>query len=151
MEVPYKSKDMLLSCAMMFSLFPCRRMLLAALARRQRGPRMWCKPRSTKWWKGVTTALYGDRWWKENLRMTRDTFEIVCNELRPHIERQVTRFRQPVSMEARVAVTIWRLGTNIEHRTIAALFGLRGSTVCEIVPDTDLPTHPHFAGVTRIL
>ena len=36
-------------------------------------------------------------------------------------------------MEARVAITIWRLGTNIEYRTIAALFVLGRSTVCEIV------------------
>lgn len=81
-------------------------------------------------------GLYGDGWWRENMRMTRDTFEIVCNELRPYLERQVTRFRQPVSVEARVAITIWRLGTNIEYRTISALFGLGRSTVCEIVLET---------------
>ena len=39
-------------------------------------------------------------------------------------------------MEAQVAITIWRLGTNIEYRTIAALFGLGRSTVCERVLDT---------------
>ena len=80
--------------------------------------------------------MYGDGWWRENLRMTRDTFEILCNELRPYIERQDTRYRKSVSVEVRVAVTIWRLGTNIEYRTIAALFGLGRSTACEIVLDT---------------
>jgi hypothetical protein len=35
-----------------------------------------------------------------------------------------------------VAVTIWRLVTNIEYRTIGALFGLGHSTVGEIVLDT---------------
>ena len=39
-------------------------------------------------------------------------------------------------MEARVAITIWRLGTNIEYRTISALFGLGKSTECEIVLET---------------
>ena len=39
-------------------------------------------------------------------------------------------------MEARVAVTVWKLATNIEYRTIAALFGLGRSTVGEIVLDT---------------
>ena len=68
--------------------------------------------------------------------MSRETFQIVCNELRPHLQRQVTRFRHPVTVEARVAVTIWRLATNIEYRTIAALFGLGRSTVGEIVIDT---------------
>ena len=84
----------------------------------------------------MTGGLYDNEWWRENLRMSRDTFQIVCNELRPYIERKVTRFRQPVSVEARVAITIWRLGTNVEYRTIAALFGLGRSTVGEIVLDT---------------
>ena len=28
-----------------------------------------------KVWTGVITVLYGNEWWRENLRMTRDTFE----------------------------------------------------------------------------
>ena len=36
-------------------------------------------------------------------------------------------------MEVRVAVTLWRLATDIEYRTITALFGLGRSTVGEIV------------------
>ena len=84
----------------------------------------------------MITGLYGDEWWRENLRMTRHTFEILCNELRPHIERQDTTYRKSISVEVRVAITIWRLGTNIEYRTIAAPFGLGRSTACEIVLDT---------------
>ena len=60
----------------------------------------------------------------------------LCDELRPHIERQVTSFREPVSVEARVAVTVWRLATNVEYRTISELFGLGRSTVAEVVVDT---------------
>ena len=44
--------------------------------------------------------------------------------------------KKSVCEEVRVEVTIWRLGTNIEYRTIAALFGLGRSTACEIVLDT---------------
>ncbi len=39
-------------------------------------------------------------------------------------------------MEQRVAVTIWKLATNIEYRTLSALFGLGRSTVGEIVIET---------------
>ena len=81
-------------------------------------------------------GLYGDPWWRENPRMSKETFEIICNELRPHLQRQETRFRHPVTVEVRVAVTIWRLATNVEFRTIAALFGLGRSAVGEIVIDT---------------
>ena len=97
---------------------------------------MWCKERSAEWWSNAIVGNYGESWWRENLRMSKETFLILCNELRPHIERQMTRFRQPISVEARLALTIWRLGTNVEYRTIAGLFGLGRSTVGEIVVDT---------------
>lgn len=38
-------------------------------------------------------------------------------------------------MEERVAVTIWKLATNVEYRTLSNLFGLGRSTVCTIVLD----------------
>ena len=82
----------------------------------------------------VAIVIY--TWWKENLRMSRETFDILCTELRPFVERKLSRFRQPISVQTRVAVTLWRLATNTEYRTIAELFGLGRSTVCEIVIDT---------------
>ena len=42
----------------------------------------------------------------------------------------------PVDVDEQLAVTIWRLATNIEYRTISALFGLGISTMCEIVHRT---------------
>ena len=82
------------------------------------------------------SGVHGEDWWRENLRMSQVTFQIICTQLKPHIQRRITKFRQPVSVEERVAVTIWRLATNIEYRTIGALFGLGRSTVGEIVLDT---------------
>ena len=87
--------------------------------------------RERDWWRSVKDGLYGESWWRENVRMS--NFEFVCNELRPFVQRQVTRLREPISVEVRVAVTLWRLATNAEYRTIAVLFGLGRSTVCEIV------------------
>ena len=68
--------------------------------------------------------------------MSKETFETVCDLLRPHFERHMSRFRQLISVKARVAVTIWKLATNVEYRTIAALFRLGKSTVGEVVLDT---------------
>ena len=47
-------------------------------------------------------------WWKENLRVSQTTFDILCRELHMHIERQTTYLRQPISVEKRVAVTLWK-------------------------------------------
>lgn len=61
--------------------------------------------------------------------MSRETFLFICHELRPHIERTTTRYREP---ENRVAVALWRLSTNTEYRTISHLFGIGISIVCII-------------------
>lgn len=100
------------------------------------GVRVWSKQRCHEWWKRVESGLFREDWWRENLRMSHDTFKIICDQLRPYIQRHDTIFRKAVSVEARVAVTIWRLASNVEYRTIAGLFGLGRSTVCEIVLDT---------------
>lgn len=99
-------------------------------------PVVWCKPRSKVWWEQAISGTYGERWWLDNLRMSRKTFELLCAELNPYLQRKNTNLRSAVSVEARVAVTIWRLATNSEYRTIAELFGLGRSTVGEIVLDT---------------
>ena len=52
------------------------------------------------------------------------------------IYMQVSNFRSPISVEERVAVTIWKLATNVEYRTLSALFGLGRSTICTIVVNT---------------
>ena len=44
--------------------------------------------------------------------------------------------RRALSVERRVAVTLWCLATPSEYRTIAHLFGIARSTVCEIVHET---------------
>ena len=96
----------------------------------------WCIHRSRQWWQAASNGLFGNKWWKENLRMSYETFNLLVKELKPSVERRDTTLRRAVPVEERVAVTIWRLATNVEYRTLAALFGLGRSTVGEIVIDT---------------
>ena len=51
--------------------------------------RVWCKTRSKNWWKAVSEGKFGSEWWKENLRMEKATFDIICREIRPYIEKEV--------------------------------------------------------------
>lgn len=37
----------------------------------------------------MQSGIVGNEWWKENLRMSRDTFTFICGKLRPFIEKQV--------------------------------------------------------------
>ena len=57
---------------------------------------------------------------------------------------QVTQLCKPVSVEERVAVTIWKLATNIEYRTLASLFGLGRSTVGKIIVETSRAISTHL-------
>ncbi|XP_041465990.1 protein ANTAGONIST OF LIKE HETEROCHROMATIN PROTEIN 1-like [Lytechinus variegatus] len=47
-----------------------------------------------------------------------------------------TKFRKAIRPEHRLAITLWRLATNVEYRTLAGLFGVGRSTVGFIVVDT---------------
>lgn len=84
----------------------------------------------------MVLKTFTDRDWIENFRISKATFEYLCNEIRPHIRRQNTRFRECVSEEHRLAITLWCLATTSEYRTIGHLFGVARSTVCVIVHDT---------------
>ena len=69
-------------------------------------------------------------------RMTKNTFNYLVEELRPHIERRNTRLRRCISVEHRIAITLWRLATNVDYRTLGSLFGVAKCTVCVIFLDT---------------
>ena len=62
----------------------------------------------------------------------------------------------PISVEKRIANALWRLGTNVEYRTISHLFGVSISTVCIIVHEVckskkyiKIPTGPQAMGIVR--
>lgn len=73
--------------------------------------------------------------WLDKFRMSRETFFYLCDKLRPRLTRQDTTFRLALPVEKRVAVALWRLASNVEYRTISALFGVGKSTVCRCVRD----------------
>ena len=94
---------------------------------------VWCKPRAQGYWEAAKAGAFGNEWWHENLRISKSTFTVLCNQLKPYIEKTITKYRMPIPVDKQIAVTIWRLATNIEYRTISALFGIGISTVCTIV------------------
>ena len=59
---------------------------------------MWCKPHSQIYWEACKATVFGEKWWFENLRISKPPFGILCNQLRPYIEKTVTRYRFPVAV-----------------------------------------------------
>ena len=74
--------------------------------------------------------------WMENFQISRETYQYLCQKLQRVIRHEDTTLRTAISVEKRVAVTLWCLATCSEYRTIAHLFCLARSTVCVIVHDT---------------
>ena len=67
--------------------------------------------------------------------MSNAKFSDLCEQLRRALHRSDTQFRKAISVEHRVAITIWRLSTNVEYRTIGHLFAVSKTSMCRIVHD----------------
>ncbi|XP_033100382.1 protein ANTAGONIST OF LIKE HETEROCHROMATIN PROTEIN 1-like [Anneissia japonica] len=107
--------------------------LQAALAYNQRvNPveRQFLGPRVSAWWDAAPRQ--DDRFWKENFRMSQPVFNILCDILRPRLQRDALN---GFSVEKVVALALYRLSTPSDLRTIANLFGVGRSTVCELVQE----------------
>ena len=61
--------------------------------------------------------------WLTNFRMSKNTFLYMCNELRSHIEKHDRNMRSAITVEKRVAVTLWFLATNTA--LLATLLGFQ--------------------------
>ena len=72
--------------------------------------------------------------WKENFRMSERSFYILCEELRPYIQKETTRFRKPVSVEKQVASTLYYLSDEGRLRKVANAFDIGKSTASRIIP-----------------
>uniref|UniRef100_A0A8C1VQM3 DDE Tnp4 domain-containing protein n=1 Tax=Cyprinus carpio TaxID=7962 RepID=A0A8C1VQM3_CYPCA len=70
--------------------------------------------------------------WYLNFRMPKETFNVLCDQLHPYINPQITNMLDPVPLEKRVAVTINGLASNVEFHDVANLFGIGTSTACNI-------------------
>ena len=91
---------------------------------------LWIRNRSQSF--TAITASWDDLEWKRNFRVNRTTFRHLCSELSGKLQHAST-VRAAISVETRVAIALWRLGTNVEYRTISHLFGVGISTACVIV------------------
>ena len=56
--------------------------LVAAWSKSPVDRSVWYKPRSHVYWEAAKAGAFGDEWWYENLRMSKATFGILCDELK---------------------------------------------------------------------
>ena len=66
---------------------------------------------------------------QENFRMSKTTFLDLCDDLRPLLEKKTTKMRHPLSVETRVALTLYYLADEGRYCKIANAFGISRASV----------------------
>lgn len=95
--------------------------------------RLWVKNRSKAWWEQVDSPDYPEEEFKKAFRMSKSTFDMICEELEPVVTRKDTALRLAIPVRHRVAVCIWRLATGEALREVSKRFGLGISTCHKLV------------------
>lgn len=114
------------------------RRLLRRLRRRvRRVPYFWMLPRPAESWFDIhynDAGIPGD-FFRDQLRLNRQTFTMLLNVLRPRLTRQNTFLRDCISPEKILAVALYRLAHGNSYLTIVPNFNVGKSTVIEAVQD----------------
>ena len=93
----------------------------------------YVKPRSTCWFNEYLFNIYTPEMFYDILRMRRRTFDRLVDDLRPFIQGQSTHWRQPISVEKKVVVTLFKLMYGVCIPLVADRAALGKSTVHEIL------------------
>ncbi|CAM6095262.1 unnamed protein product [Calypogeia fissa] len=118
--------------------------------------RLWVKNRSQAWWERCNHPGFPDSEFHRAFRMSRPTFERICEELQSIVAKEDTMLRAAIPVKQRVAVCIWRLATGEPLRLVSKRFGLGISTchklileVCAAINDVLLPKYVQWPVTER--
>lgn len=95
--------------------------------------RLWVKDRSKDWWDQHNHPDFPEEEFKREFRMSKATFEMICEELDSTVMKKNTMLREAIPVRQRVAVCIWRLATGEPLRLVSKRFGLGISTCHKLV------------------
>ncbi|KAL6660582.1 hypothetical protein ACP70R_001617 [Stipagrostis hirtigluma subsp. patula] len=105
----------------------------AAAVMRGGGRRLWVKERDRAWWDRMSSPACPEAEFRRAFRMSRGTFEALCEELGAAVANDDTMVRAVIPVRQRVAVCIWRLATGEPLRLVSKRFGLGISTCHKLV------------------
>lgn len=75
-----------------------------------------------------------DNFFKENFRMSGESFNILCRELQG-LKKHDTNYRKSIPLRKRIAIALYALGSSAEYRSIANLFGVGKCTVGKLLKE----------------
>ena len=95
--------------------------------------RWYVKPRSTCWFQEYLFNIYTPDMFYDILRMRRRTFDRLVNDLRPFIQGQHTHWREPIGVEKKIVVTLFKLMHGVSVPLVADKAALGKSTMHDIL------------------
>ncbi|XP_059633153.1 protein ALP1-like [Cornus florida] len=119
--------------------------------------RLWVKNRSKAWWEQCNHPDFPEEEFRRAFRMSRATFDMICNELDSVLNKKDTILRLAIPVRQRVAVCIWRLATGEPLRLVSKRFGLGISTchklvleVCSAIKSVLMPKYVQWPDETKL-
>lgn len=108
--------------------------------------RIWRRPgRTEQWWLNLFNGDLPELEWKKNLRMDRDVFMKMAEELRPHLEPgRSPRGLDVLTVKKQLALTLYFLKDQGSLSMTANTFGVASNTVSTVVRKV-------CATITRVL
>uniref|UniRef100_A0A3P9DB54 Uncharacterized protein n=1 Tax=Maylandia zebra TaxID=106582 RepID=A0A3P9DB54_9CICH len=94
--------------------------------------KMAATDQNQEWW-DLDLRGFTDTEFIHNFRMSRQTFEYLCQRLSARMLRQDTHLRQSIPVSKRVGIGLYWLATGACYRTMSNLFEVAKSTVCSIL------------------
>lgn len=76
---------------------------------------------------------YNENDWLENFRVSKKTFQEICDIVKHDLSPRVSAVRNPIPLEKRVAIALYKIATGAEYRFISNRFNVAKSTVCKFL------------------
>ena len=104
----------------------------------------YMKPWSMCWFEEYLFKIHTPDMFYDILRMRRVTFDRLVHDLRPFIQGQQTHWRQPIGVEKKVVVTLFKLMHGVSIPLVADKAALGKSTVYGILRQVCSAKSSHF-------
>ena len=98
---------------------------------KERKPKGPIEERSNQWW-DYGFCNWTNNQFKKRLKVNRETFNDILESMRELLTKETTKFKEPVSPERQLGMTLYRLAHGCSFITAGDLFGIVPCTACKI-------------------
>jgi hypothetical protein len=103
-------------------------------------------PRSTHWaCRLFNSNEFLDAQFEQSFRLSRISFYRLLERLRPFIEKQSTRFRDPVPADRRLGIFLYHIAQGATYTVLSNQFAVGRSTVSNIIGEVGLSICRHLS------